>query len=205
MMLPKILLVEDHAVVQQTVREILHQVHPDALIDVRSDIRNGLSAMKTSAYALVVSDLGFDGQIRFDLLEACRQQRVPCVVLTGYVNQESVKKALDLGAAGYILKTSPLDVLRYGFAHLDPLNPFLCPHTREVLERSRHEEFFEAPRLTLMEEEALKMTIEGCDLNEIAERMGKSFHTVRAYRRDMLKKNNCTLPTLIKRYLAYHP
>lgn len=205
MSLPKILLVEDHSVVQQSVSELIHSVYPDAVIDIRPGTRAALASLRCQSYTLVVSDLGFDGQIRFEIPEYCREKRIPCMVLTGHATCEFIRRALAQKVVAYMLKTSPLNIIRQGLTHQDAEHPFLCPASEEILQKSDIGDYFSTPLLNSQEETTLQLTIEGRSLHEIAELMGKSFHTVRAYRRDMLKKNNCTLPTLIKRYLAYHP
>jgi DNA-binding NarL/FixJ family response regulator len=110
----KILVVDDHPLVLQALKGVLHQL--DAEVDV-FDASSADSARELArAHAdadLMLLDLGLPGADGFSLLEELRNDypAVPVVVLSGSESREAVTRALQLGAMGYIPKRYSNDVL----------------------------------------------------------------------------------------------
>lgn len=105
----KILVVDDHPLIQQALAAALPQI--DGAIDVlaaldRDDTRAMLA--RHPDCALVLLDLALPGAHGFDLLaELVRDyRRIPVVVLSATHDRATVATALAAGARGYIAKTS---------------------------------------------------------------------------------------------------
>ena len=110
----KILVVDDHPLVLQALKGVLHQLDADV------DVFDASSAETARALALahvdadlMLLDLGLPGADGFTLLEELRNAypTIPVVVLSGSESREDVTRALSLGAMGYIPKRYSNDVL----------------------------------------------------------------------------------------------
>lgn len=110
----KILIVDDHPLIREALRQVLKQ------LDQHIELLEAPSAGKTLAAAaqhddldLILLDLTLPGSDGFELLRELREQypAVPVVVLSASDQPETVMRALDEGAMGFIPKTSNNDAL----------------------------------------------------------------------------------------------
>ncbi|MSQ19595.1 MAG: response regulator transcription factor [Betaproteobacteria bacterium] len=110
----KILIVDDHPLVLEALRHTLTPLDQAVeLHDARTaaDARN-LVATQTDADLLLLN-LGLPEVPGFDLLVEFRERypSLPVVVLSGSDRRDDVMRAIDLGAMGYIPKTSSSKVM----------------------------------------------------------------------------------------------
>jgi DNA-binding NarL/FixJ family response regulator len=110
----KVLIVDDHPLILEALRHTLAPLDKTVdLLDARSaaDART-LIAMHSDADLLLL-DLGLPEVPGFKLLTEFREQypSIPVVVLSASDHREDVMRAIDLGAMGYIPKTSSSKVM----------------------------------------------------------------------------------------------
>jgi DNA-binding NarL/FixJ family response regulator len=93
-----------------------------------------------------------------------------------------VRRVLDAGAHGYILKnTSTVEVIA-GIEAVMRGEIFLCEETERLLKK---EEMEQPPRITAREEEVLALVVAGFKNQDIADKLGIGIETVKAYRRNL--------------------
>jgi len=109
----RILVVDDHPLIQQALATTLAILDEACEVDAAEDLQSALGKTQTFQPDLVLLDLGLPGQRGLSALTAFREARpaVPVVVVSGEVSRERVLCALDAGAMGYIPKTSRRDTL----------------------------------------------------------------------------------------------
>jgi DNA-binding NarL/FixJ family response regulator len=110
----KILVVDDHPLVLEALKGVLHQLDAEVDIFDASAADSARELVRAHPDAdLMLLDLGLPGADGFTLLEEFRNDypAVPVVVLSGSESRENVTKALSLGAMGYIPKRYSNDVL----------------------------------------------------------------------------------------------
>lgn len=110
----KILLIDDHVLIRQATHGVLRKLRRDAVV---LDAMNSAEAMARLAENpdtdLILLDLGLPDRDGFDVLAELRE-RYPAaivVVLSGHQDADKVRRALDLGARGYIPKSAKADVM----------------------------------------------------------------------------------------------
>ena len=110
----KILLIDDHALIRQATHGVLKKLRRDAVV---LEANNSAEAMARLAEnpdtGLILLDLSLPDRDGFDVLSELRQ-RYPdatVVVLSGHQDADKVRRALDLGARGYIPKSAKGDVM----------------------------------------------------------------------------------------------
>jgi DNA-binding NarL/FixJ family response regulator len=110
----KILVVDDHPLILEALHHVLK--HLETAVDIL-DAPTAQAGRKLAAehadLDLLLLDLTLPGVNGLDLLVQLRQEypAVPVVVLSASERPEDVMRALDLGAMGYIPKTSSKDVM----------------------------------------------------------------------------------------------
>ena len=110
----KILLIDDHVLIRQATQGVLRKLRRDAVV---LEAGNSAEAMQTLAQnpdtGLILLDLALPDRDGFDVLAELRE-RYPAatiVVLSGHQGADKVRRALDLGARGYIPKSAKGDVM----------------------------------------------------------------------------------------------
>ena len=110
----KILVVDDHPLIREALRLVLKAL--DERIELL-EARNCSEALEQASanpdLTLILLDLTLPGEDGFEALRVLREQHsaIPVVVLSASDQAETVKRALDLGAMGFVPKTSSNDIL----------------------------------------------------------------------------------------------
>ena len=111
----KILVVDDHTLIREALRGVLQELKPEAGVIDASSCREALQLAQANAgeLDLVLFDLGLPDGDGFDTLSELRDlyPAVAIVVLSASKDRDSVTKALDLGALGFIPKSASRAVM----------------------------------------------------------------------------------------------
>jgi DNA-binding NarL/FixJ family response regulator len=110
----KVLIVDDHALIRDALRSVLRELAVDASVLEASDARQAMRLIETNPdLHLVVLDLRLpdcDGvAVLTDLRK--RHATISVVVLSAMQDRDSVLRALELGALGFIPKSASRDVM----------------------------------------------------------------------------------------------
>src|SRR5208282_2925666 len=186
----RVLLAEDHTLVRQGFRRILED---DPEITVVGEARTGLEAMelcKSLKPEIVVTDLSMP---ELGGLEATAEilkddPKVKILILSMFSNDAYVRKALDLGAKGYMLKNAievdlnrAVRALAEGQAYLSPgISKIVLDSLKTGSLRDDSQDPYE--RLTLREKEVLQLIAQGKSNKEIAILLNISVNTVAVHR-----------------------
>ena len=109
----RILCVDDHTMIQKGLTAVLEQ-EPD--MDVVAYAANGAEAVKQFLKHrpdITLMDLQLPGMSGFDAIRAIRTEdhQAKIIVLTMYRGEADVTRAVQMGAAAYLLKDAPADEL----------------------------------------------------------------------------------------------
>jgi DNA-binding NarL/FixJ family response regulator len=110
----KILVVDDHVLIRDALRGVLMQLRADAKIVDAADWHGAIrQIVENPGFELILLDLGLPDRDGFEALAELRERypAVSVVVLSGYQDRDTVLKALDLGALGFIPKSAQRDVM----------------------------------------------------------------------------------------------
>ena len=111
----KILIVDDHALIRDALRGVLQELKPEAAVIDASSCREALQLAQANAgeLDLVLLDLGLPDGDGFDTLGELRDlyPAVAIVVLSASQDRDSVTRALELGALGFIPKSASRGVM----------------------------------------------------------------------------------------------
>jgi len=110
----KILVVDDHVLIREAMRGVLKELRGDATV---LEAGNSQQAMRIVAeqddLGLILLDLNLPDRDGFAVLSELRQSypAISVVVLSAQQDHDSVVKAFDLGALGFITKSGQRDVM----------------------------------------------------------------------------------------------
>jgi DNA-binding NarL/FixJ family response regulator len=110
----KILVCDDHALIREAMRGVLKDLVPDAAVIEACDARQLAEAIRTdSDLALLLLDLSLPDQDGLAILADLRESHpeISVVVLSGFQDRDTVRRALDLGALGFIPKNTEREVV----------------------------------------------------------------------------------------------
>lgn len=110
----KILLIDDHALIRDALRGMIMELANDAAVLEAADCGQGRQLIGDNPdLDLVLLDLSLPDDDGFDMLADLRERypAVSVVVLSAHEDRDSVVKALDLGALGFIPKSAQRQVM----------------------------------------------------------------------------------------------
>lgn len=109
----RILVVDDHPLMAEALGMAMRTLDRATQVETAGNLKSAIAQATESAFDLCLLDLGLPDCSGLQALEKMRESlpALPVVVVSGSDDPSHVLKALDLGAMGYIPKTSPRDVL----------------------------------------------------------------------------------------------
>ncbi len=117
----RVVIVDDHPLFRNALKQALSSAFPAMSFEEAGNL-DQLNAIlgRDSDYDLVCLDLKMPGVQGFSGLVYLRAQfpSVPVVVISGSEEPPIIRRALDLGASGFIPKSTPPDVMRRAFENI---------------------------------------------------------------------------------------
>ncbi len=110
----KILVTDDHALIRDALRGVLKQLRSEASVFEASDCRQAMRIIEDHPdLDLILLDVNLPDRDGFSVLADLRERypAIAIVVLSALQDRHNVIRALDLGALGFIPKTTPREVM----------------------------------------------------------------------------------------------
>lgn len=109
-----VMLVEDHAVVRDVLREFVGTLPRVANCSVAATAEAALEKVVGAHPDLMLIDLSLPGMNGIELVRQMRAMHrdVNCLMLSGHGSASYAQQALSAGARGYVLKGDPLEIER---------------------------------------------------------------------------------------------
>lgn len=189
---------DDHTVLRVGLRAFLEE-QVDPKIEVVGECASGEEAVeqvKLHAPKLLLLDLSMPGLGGLGATLEIRRLGLPprILVLTQHAEAQSVRRALEAGANGYIVKTARGEELMVairavvaGGTYVDPslAGALFAPESAEAGPRSDAEGL---ERLTPREQQVLKLIAEGYSNKEVASALDIALKTAMAHRANLMDK-----------------
>jgi DNA-binding NarL/FixJ family response regulator len=202
----RILIADDHELVRQGMRAILHS---QAGWEVCSEATTGRQALVKALELkpdVIILDLALP---ELNGVEITRQVRrvlsVPILIVTMHDADQLVREALEAGANGYVLKADAGRTLKEAVHRILAREPFISERVRgseslmssagQTRARQRRSE-----RLTAREREVLQLLAEGQANKEIASALGITTKTAETHRARIMAKLEMHSITELVRY-----
>ena len=189
----KILLADDHQIVLDGLREILETVPGFSIVGMAKNSRVLLSLAGAQNPDLVLMDLNMPGKNGLEMLEdlKARFPAIKILVLTMYNSPEIVRRALALGADGYLLKDHGRDELLFAVREVLDGRHFVSEQVKPHADETRApfpDDFQAKTALTEREMEILRLIASSYTNKEIGGKLFISEFTVATHRRNLKRK-----------------
>lgn len=195
----KVLLVDDHVIVRQGLRQVLADVEGIQVVDEAPDgadalrlIRAWIDHVDGPGLDVVMLDIALPGRDGLDVLKQIKAEypKLGVVMLSTYPDRQFAVRCLRAGAQAYLNKSADPDDMvaairkvAAGGAYLTPtVAELLATSISEVAERPPHE------ALSQREHQVFRLLAEGQSVGQIAQSLHLSPNTVSTYRARILEK-----------------
>jgi DNA-binding NarL/FixJ family response regulator len=185
----KVFIVDDHFMVVEGIRSLLQQEAGIDLIGHAMSTESCLSFLQQHQPDVILMDINLADKSGIDLCADVKQQ-YPGIFILGLstFNQQSfIRKMIDNGASGYVLKNVTREELVEAISNIVKGKVYL---SHEAARSLRAAEEPGLPVLTRREKEVLQLIAEGLTNNEVAEKLFISPTTVDTHRKSLLSKLN---------------
>ena len=193
-----VVLIDDHMIVRSGFAQLLaleEDIQVIGEFGSAKETRQNLPRLKPN---VCIIDISMPDESGLELLKDI-PSGIHCIMLSVNDSELTVKKALELGAKGYLSKRCSPDELIQAVRTVYAGGVYLMPELTVKLVSSRHSNPIE--QLTKREREICELLILGLDAKEIGEKLNLSFKTVHVHRANAMSKlnvnNNVELANLL--------
>jgi DNA-binding NarL/FixJ family response regulator len=195
----KVLLVDDQTLVRQGIHSLLSLSDKVEVVAQASDGQEALNAINLAANGgidIVLMDIRMPNLNGIETLNKLKEMQctIPVIMLTTFDDHESVMKALQAGAKGYLLKDVSLETLVEAIQTVNAGNTLIQPAITERLiqglqgVKGEFESSDMPEALSNRETEILRLLAAGCSNREMAESLFKSEGTIKNQVSSILSK-----------------
>lgn len=191
----RLVLVDDHALVRAGLRALLGEMPDVSVVAEAGDGREALQLIREHKPDIALLDISLPGLNGLEVAARVAKDHpaTRVIILSMHGDDESVRRALTAGAAGYLLKNSDRSELELALRTVARGNAWLSPAvTKKVVAafaegaRTPAQGAFEV--LTPRQREVLQLIAEGHSSKEIAGRLHLSPKTVETHRTELMER-----------------
>lgn len=186
-----ILLIDDHPLVAEGLKELLKKMLPDGcIINVFNSIEKVKISLQKTHYDFALTDLVMPGQQVPDFITFMRSNYPDLIimVISSSIDTNTIKECLSLGIKGYISKSINPDELKFAFENTYKGRKFISSDLSGRLASSVLA--VENTALTKKELEVLRHLASGHTTKKVAEMLHVSPITIMTHKRNLMQKLN---------------
>ena len=188
----RVFIVDDHPVVIEGIHSLLQNEKDIEWAGQAMNAQSCLGFFVNNTADVVLMDISMPGM---DGVELCSvmKEKYPGIFILGLstFNQGLyIKKMMENGASGYILKNSSKEELLKAIDTVNKGNIFFSGEAGEALKDYQKSSANQLPELSPREKEILELIAEGYTNPQIAEKIFLSSFTVDSHRKNLLAKLN---------------
>ena len=197
----RILIVDDHQIVRDGIKRILKDEDDIELIGSVGSGKEALDFMKCNQPDILITDLSMPNMSGIELTEKLIKfyPDIKVLILSMFNNEEYIVSAIQAGAKGYLPKQdSTTEILLEAIRTISNGDEYYSPSISKIVLKSfiknaKNLSIGDAAKkhqLTSREKEILKLYVEGCTNNEIAEKLNLSVFTIKTHKNNIMQKYN---------------
>lgn len=200
----RILIVDDHFVVRQGLKQILAATYEGAVFGEASCAQEALDLAWKSPWDAVLLDVSMPGRGGLELLKDLRQSspKLPVIVVSMHPEEQFALRVLKLGASAYIRKDSAgqelIKAVQSALAGSKYITPSIAQRLAVNLERDGDGPSHET--LSDREYQVMCLLASGKTVKEIANELSLSVKTISTYRSRILEKMSIQNNAQLMRY-----
>ncbi len=191
----KIILVDDHPIVLNGLKNMFNNITGVTLVDVASNGEEAMNLLNQHAIDIVVTDLQMPVMDGFGLIENIKllYPYIKIIVLTMHDDIWRMRKLMRMDVSAILSKSAGDNDMQEALAAIDKNQKYYDKYTKDIIFNIMAEEGQnngEDNNVSFTDREILilKLIYEGLTTNEIADRMNKSRNTIDTHRKNMFLK-----------------
>ncbi|MFC0308143.1 response regulator [Gallibacterium trehalosifermentans] len=182
-----IVLVDDHVIVRSGFAQLLSLESDIRVVGEFGSVKETRLGLPRLKPHICIIDISMPDESGLALLKDI-PSKIHCIMLSVNDSEVMVKKALELGAKGYLSKRCSPEALVQAVRTVYAGGVYLMPElTLKLIAPKRSHNILE---LTKREREICELLVSGLDAKEIAEKLKLSFKTVHVHRANAMSKLN---------------
>ena len=174
----KILFADDHQIVREGLMRLIER---ESDLKIIAETDNGTDAVRLALQLrpdVTILDLrmpGLDGaSAAVEILKRAPESKI--VLLTSFTTAADIKRALNAGALGVVIKDCPCEMLIDAIRSVANGEKFVSQEIANILEEAKR-----LPALSPRQKDILRLVAKGFNNDEIASRIGITRHGVKAH------------------------
>jgi DNA-binding NarL/FixJ family response regulator len=195
----RVLLVDDHALMRAGVRRLLEEDGSCVVVGEAADARGAIREARRTPADVVVLDVNLRDRSGLTAIDELRDTGAHVVMLSMHDEPAYARRALELGAGGYVVKDAADRELVEAVQAVAAGEVYIHPKLAVGLVMGSEED-----ELTRREREILREIALGYSNREIAEHLFVSVRTIEAHRRNILGKLRLETRADLVRYALDH-
>jgi|APLak6261674355_1056100.scaffolds.fasta_scaffold01420_3 DNA-binding NarL/FixJ family response regulator len=192
----KILIVDDHPIVRQGLKQVLNLQADMQLCCEADNAEEALIAMRGCDHDLVIVDISLEGTSGLNLITTLTAHYPQLPILVMSMHEESIyaERSLRLGAKGYIMKHQATVNIQAAIRRILAGGIYVSETMHALILERMHTRAVDsgvadpAACLTNREFEVLRLIGFGFGTREIAEKLNRSIKTIEAHRANIKEK-----------------
>ena len=202
----KVFIVDDHPVVIEGIRSLLQHERDIEWAGQAMNAQSCLGFFVNNTADIILMDINLPDTNGVDLC-AMIKEKYPGIFVLGLstFNQGIyIKKMMENGASGYILKNSSREELLKAIHAVCEGCIYFSGEVGEALQQYQKSSKTEFPALSRREKEVLELIAEGYTNPQIAEKLFVSPFTVDSHRKNLIAKLNVKNTAMLIRFAVEH-
>src|SRR5688572_15077699 len=187
----KILIVDDHIVLRQGLKQVLSDGLEKAEFGEAGNTGEALDQLAKKRWDILVLDINLPGRSGLEVLHESRERfpKLPVLVLSSAPEEQLAVRVLKAGASGYLNKQTAPEELVEAVRKLSAGGRYIGPRLAERLaaELARSEKV-PHEQLSDREFQVMQLLAAGQSLKEIADELSLSVKTISTFRGRILSK-----------------
>jgi DNA-binding NarL/FixJ family response regulator len=190
----RVLIADDHTLVRAGIRALLQGLEGVEVVAEAGDGREALTLVETHRPDVLLTDIAMPHLNGLELAARVAQElaQTRVIMLSMHASEEYASRALQAGAAGYLLKDSGLAELEIAVRAVARgetyLSPAVSKHVIADYLRRTGGLPTELDRLTPRQREVLRLIAEGETTKAIARKLGVSAKTAETHRAQLMER-----------------
>ncbi len=187
----QILLADDHQVFREGIASFFTEPNEYKIVGHASNGKEVLGILKEQTVDVVIMDISMpelDGISAAEIIKRDHSQ-VKIIMLTMHETQVYIRKLLEVGVDGYLLKTTSKSELFTAIDQVLAGKKFYGGDVQQIFMNSfNSDKVVSEIKLTRREKEILELICNELSTNEIAEKLFISAYTVESHRKNLMSK-----------------
>lgn len=199
-----ILICDDHKIVRDGLKQILGHWQPETVITEAGSGEELMNICRKEDFNIILLDISLPDRNGLEILQAVKSKwpATNVLMLSMHPQEQYAKRALALGASGYLTKDTASEELILAIQRIAEGRKYISQSLAEslALNLSREENKQDHEILSGREFDIMIKLATGKSLVEIAKELFISNKTVSTYRSRIMEKMNCSKNTELTKY-----